>query len=244
MIDNPDQEELRRLTAAMPTARKTEYGNYNIKTRAVARANKSTFIVDDDASAHSTQCISREEGERVARLQDEYIVGRDMVVIDGYIGNDPKFRVAARLLMEASHANVAAMQQVLYFDPGPRSEPPQVTIIYTPTLPMEGYPDDRLIAVYLDQYVTRVFNSDYFGESKKGGLRMWNKIVYDRGGLALHAGCKVIPVGDRRAVALIIGLSGTGKTTTTFTRQNDSLPVQDDIVALKHDGMLYATENV
>ncbi|PYQ34110.1 MAG: phosphoenolpyruvate carboxykinase (ATP), partial [Acidobacteria bacterium] len=67
-------------------------------------------------------------------------------------------------------------------------------MIYTPNLKAEGYPEDRLIAVDLENYITRVLNSDYFGESKKGGLRMWNKIVYERGGLALHSGCKVIPV--------------------------------------------------
>jgi phosphoenolpyruvate carboxykinase (ATP) len=100
-----------------------------------------------------------------------------------------------------------------------------------------------LIAVDMDKGITRVFNSDYFGESKKGGLRMWNQIVYDRGGLALHAGCKVIPVEDRNRVGLIIGLSGTGKTTTTFTKQNNSSPVQDDFLALMPGGKIYATEN-
>ena len=120
---------------------------------------------------------------------------------------------------------------------------PRLTIIYTPNLEMKGYPADRLIAVDLENGITRVFNSDYFGESKKGGLRMWNQIVYDRGGLALHAGCKVIPVGDRNRVGLIIGLSGTGKTTTTFTKQNNSSPVQDDFVALMPAGKIYATEN-
>ena len=40
-----------------------------------------------------------------------------------------------------------------------------------------------------------------------------------------------------------MGLSGTGKTTTTFTRQNGSLPVQDDFVAWMPDGRVYATEN-
>jgi phosphoenolpyruvate carboxykinase (ATP) len=44
-------------------------------------------------------------------------------------------------------------------------------------------------------------------------------------------------------VFLIIGLSGTGKTTTTFTTQNDSLPVQDDFVALMPGGTVYGTEN-
>ena len=120
---------------------------------------------------------------------------------------------------------------------------PEVTVIYTPNLPAPGYPHDRLIAVDLDSNITRIFNSDYFGESKKGGLRMWNKIVHDRGGLSLHAGCKVIPVSGERKVGLIVGLSGTGKTTTTFTRQNDSQPVQDDFCALMPGGRIYATEN-
>ena len=60
---------------------------------------------------------------------------------------------------------------------------------------------------------------------------MWNKLVYDRGGLPLHAGCKIIPTERGERVGLIVGLAGTGKTTTTFTRQNGSLPVQDDFVA-------------
>jgi phosphoenolpyruvate carboxykinase (ATP) len=115
-------------------------------------------------------------------------------------------------------------------------------VIYTPNLKAEGWPQDRLIAVDLDAGVTRVFESDYFGESKKGGLRMWNRLVHERGGLPLHAGCKVIPTPGGDRVGLIVGLSGTGKTTTTFTRQNGSLPVQDDFVAWLPDGRLLATE--
>jgi len=72
---------------------------------------------------------------------------------------------------------------------------------------------------------------------------MWNAIVYGRGGLGLHAGCKVIPTPGGDKTFLIIGLSGTGKTTTTFTRQNDSKPVQDDFIALTPGGKVYGTEN-
>jgi len=72
---------------------------------------------------------------------------------------------------------------------------------------------------------------------------MWNNIVYGRGGLALHAGCKVIPVGGTPTAVLIVGLSGTGKTTTTFTTQLGSRPAQDDFVALMPGGRVYTTEN-
>jgi phosphoenolpyruvate carboxykinase (ATP) len=72
---------------------------------------------------------------------------------------------------------------------------------------------------------------------------MWNARTYERGGLALHAGCKVVPTPRGDQVMLIVGLSGTGKTTTTFTRQNNSQPVQDDFVALYPGGKIVATEN-
>src|SRR5437763_684087 len=240
---NPSPAELKELAAKMPNARATRYGNLNVQTEVLARSKASTFLVLDDPDQSSQQAISREEGDRIARLQDEYIAGRDMVVVDGYIGNDPEFRTPARLYIEESNANVAGMQKQLYFDVDDRDGfEPELTVIYTPNLAVEGYPNDRVITVDCERGVTRVCNSDYFGESKKGGLRMWNKLVYDRGGLALHAGCKVIPTASGDRVGLIVGLSGTGKTTTTFTRQNGSLPVQDDFVAWWPDGTVSATE--
>jgi phosphoenolpyruvate carboxykinase (ATP) len=241
VFGNPSPDELRAFTEEMPNCRITEFGNVNVHTRVVSRSAGSTYIVSDDPDITSGQTITREEFDRIARMQDEFIRDREMVVVDGFIGNVEDFRTPARLTIEKANANIAGMQQKLYY---PRDgDDPQVHVIYTPNLPAPGYPDDRLIAVDLDNGVTRVLNSDYFGESKKGGLRMWNTIVYDRGGLALHAGCKVVPVGGEEKVFLIIGLSGTGKTTTTFTTQNDSLPVQDDFVALMPGGIVHGTEN-
>ena len=242
---NPTPAELRGLTARMPNARLTAFGNYNVQTRVTARSAASTFVVTDTPERHSGKTITCAEGRLVAAAQDAYIRGQEMLVVDGYIGNDPADRVPARLYIEAANANIAGMQRWLYFDaedPGPDFEP-RLTVIYTPNLAAPGYPDDRIIAVDLEAGVTRVLNSDYFGESKKGGLRMWNALVYELGGLALHAGCKVIPTARGERTMFIVGLSGTGKTTTTFTRQNDSKPVQDDFVALYPGGRVVATEN-
>jgi len=243
---NPSAERLRELTEKMPNASITEYGNVVVKARVDSRSAKSTYVVEDSTNA-AKQTITRDEYDRVAAQQDAYIAGQDMVVVDGYIGPDPDFRTKARLIIEASNANVAGMQKQLYYPAGADYDPatwePDTTVIYTPNLAAPGYPDDRLIAVDLGDNITRVLNSDYFGESKKGGLRMWNNIVYKRGGLSLHAGCKVIPVGGRNRTVLIVGLSGTGKTTTTFTSQLGSKPAQDDFIALMPDGVVHATEN-
>jgi phosphoenolpyruvate carboxykinase (ATP) len=241
----PAPERLRELAEQMPNSQVTEFDNVNVKSRVDSRSAASTFVVEDSTNAEKT--ITREEYDRVAAMQEAYIADQDMVVVDGYIGSDPEFRTRARLVIEAANANVAGMQRQLYYPVGEdydsASWEPDTTVVYTPNLPVEGYPNDRLIAVDLNDNISRVFNTDYFGESKKGGLRMWNNIVYGRGGLALHAGCKVIPVDGELKTMLIVGLSGTGKTTTTFTKQLESQPVQDDFVALMPGGMVYTTEN-
>jgi phosphoenolpyruvate carboxykinase (ATP) len=241
VIENPSPQELRSLASEMPNAHVTAYGNLNVQTQVVSRSKRSTFLVTDEPDGQN-QAVSRDEATRLAELQDAYIADQDMLVVDGWIGWDERFRVAARLYVEQAYANIAAMQRQLYFHTEDPEHAPELTVIYTPGLAAGGFPDDRAILVDLDLGVTRVFNSDYFGESKKGGLRMWNKLVYERGGLALHAGCKVIPVRGGRKVGLVVGLSGTGKTTTTFTRQHGSLPVQDDFVAWMPDGHVVATE--
>src|SRR5438067_11293713 len=148
----------------MPTTRITEFDNVNVQTKVTSRSAGSTFVVTDDPTTASGKTMTREEYGRIAELQDDYIRQQEMVVIDGYIGSDPDFRVAARLTIEKANANIAGMQQKLYFDREPGDEP-TVQVIYTPNLEMPGYPDDRCIAVDLENNVTRVLNSDYFGES-------------------------------------------------------------------------------
>jgi phosphoenolpyruvate carboxykinase (ATP) len=82
---------------------------------------------------------------------------------------------------------------------------------------------------------------------------MLNAKVYRDGGMVLHAGAKVTPVQradgtvDRRLI-IIMGESGTGKTTSTFSPQGDaevgfSESIQDDMVMLYPGGRVYATEN-
>ena len=249
---NPSQDQLRAwVLDKMPRVQVTEFGNVNYTTIVTARQAPSTFFVSDDEIGKPT--MSREEADEWARRQDAFIAEQDMVLIEGYIGPDPDFRTPARLYIEKKQSNIPAMQQQLYF---PVEDDQQFerdfedggfTVIYTPGLLAPGKPGHRLITVDLDQYVTRVFGSDYFGESKMGGLRMWNHLVHQRGGLAMHSGAKVFPAEETASgeeeLALIIGLSGTGKTTTTFRQVKGSLPVQDDFIGLMPDGTVHATED-
>src|SRR5439155_9770026 len=147
----------------MPEARLTEFGNVNVQTTVLSRSAGSTYVVE---RASSGKTMTRAQYDEVAALQDTYLAENDVIVVRGFIGNDPEMRTAARLVMERRYANIAGMQQKLYFARHDGREP-EVQVIYTPGLAAPGYPDDRVIAVDLDNYVTRVLNSDYFGESKK-----------------------------------------------------------------------------
>ena len=77
---HPTERELREFADAMSQARQTEFGNVNVQTRVVSRSKASTHVVTDRPEEHSDQTIDREEGARLAALQDDYIRGQDMMV--------------------------------------------------------------------------------------------------------------------------------------------------------------------
>ena len=114
---HPTEAELRSYADAMPQARQTEYGNVNVQTKVVSRSKGSTYVVTDRPDEHSDQTIDREEGKRLAAIQDAYIRGQDMVVVDGFIGHAGPYRTPARLIIEKANANIAGMQRFLYYDP-------------------------------------------------------------------------------------------------------------------------------
>ena len=67
VIENPGEEELKQLTAKMPEARPTKYGNLNVQTKVLARSNPSTFVVSDDPESGLARTMSREEAEEWER---------------------------------------------------------------------------------------------------------------------------------------------------------------------------------
>lgn len=246
VVRNPSQEDLRTFALAeLPKerTRRTRYGNIAYQARTRSRLGPSTFFVSDTPTGK--QVMSRSDAADWAARQDAYIATTDMVLLEGHIGPPSALQVGTRLYIERAQANIAGMQEHLYFPPGD-DHAAHFTVIYTPNLTDDAMPNGALIIIDLDAYVTRVFGSDYFGESKMGSLRMWNHWMLAQGGLAMHSGAKTFPAESTpegvEKLALIIGMSGTGKTTTTFRNVKGSLPVQDDFIALMPDGSVLTTE--
>ena len=138
VIENPSSEEVKELAAKVPTARPTKYGNLNVQTQVLARSKRSTFLVTDEPDGQN-QALPTDDAAKWAARQDDYIAGREMVVIDGYIGTDLEFRTSTRLYVEAANANIAGMQQQLYFGPPEEDFEPELTVIYTPNLKAVGF---------------------------------------------------------------------------------------------------------
>src|SRR5262245_28281565 len=104
VITNPSADELQQLAATMPTARWTKYGNVNVQTEVLARSTPSTCIVSDDPGPGIARTITSEQAREWADIQDAYIAEQEMVLLDGWLGAQPEFRVPVRLYIEAANA--------------------------------------------------------------------------------------------------------------------------------------------
>lgn len=253
-LDNPSQDELRALCRERtPAVLTTHVGSVNKLTRNKARMAKYTYIITEDEGAWSQNTIAPAKARDLIAQQRAYIEDKgELIAVDGYVGLGER-AFGATWLYTPEGANIAGMQQILAF---PRSDvedaeslgkpfQPTFRLIYTPDFRPEGMPGRQAILVDLDSWTTYVMGPDYFGESKKGVLRMLNHYVYERGGLVLHAGAKAVTLPDGGKLTMtVMGLSGTGKTTTTFSRQGElTEPIQDDMVVLWPEGELSITEN-
>lgn len=96
-IDNPSQGELRRMTAEMPNARSTAFGNLDVLTRVNARSTAGTYIVSDELeSLPGSQMMSRTDYDAIARRRAAPVREQEMIIIDGDISNAAEVRTPAQ----------------------------------------------------------------------------------------------------------------------------------------------------
>jgi phosphoenolpyruvate carboxykinase (ATP) len=238
----PSRAELRALTERMPAARLTRHGSVNVATHVTGRSTAATVVVGD-GRRRDGRTIGRDAAARFARLQDDYLAARGCVVVGGQLGHTAPARATARLVVDAAHPNIAAMQRELYADPvaGPAGDA-AITVVDTPGLAVPGVPGGRLVAVWPDEGVTRIAGTDYFDEAKKAAVRLWSAGVERDGGLALHAGCTVVTTAAGPRALLLAGRSGAGKSSLVFGGPPGARMAQDDFAALFPGGRVVAAE--
>lgn len=252
ILKNPTQAVLREMALQhTPAVFETACGNLVKVSRNKARMAKFSYIIAPESDRHlySSQVMDRAQATALIARQQEYIAAKgEMIEIQGFLGLGPR-AVPVQWLYTVEGANIAGMQQVLAFPPEAvlkegESFTPQLRVVYTPNFMLDDMPGRQAIIVDLENWTTYIMGPDYFGESKKAALRMLNAKAFSEGGLVLHAGAKAVQVGDEQITMTIKGLSGTGKTTTTFSKQGTlTQPIQDDMVVIWPEGELSITEN-
>ena len=250
-LTNLSQEQLREFALAhTPSIGVTAQGNLNKVSRNKARMAKFTFVIapESDDALYSAKTMPREQADVLIAAQKAYILGKGKLIeLQAFLGLGPR-AVPVQWLYTMEGANIAGMQSILGFPIGDvlkdgEEFAPEFRVVYTPDHTPDS-PGGQAILVDLENYTTYIMGPDYFGESKKAALRMLNDLTFEQGGLTLHAGAKAVKIGNTSVTMTIMGLSGTGKTTTTFSKQGDvAQPIQDDMVTLWPHGELSITEN-
>jgi len=252
-------EELRML--AEQHGVKTVYGNLvfstNVRNRSAALTVYigSPKVMDYDDLTEKQKEIVRKAPETIERVH-RYLMRAPLVCVEKVMGDNDEFTPKCTMYLSVQRKDcirLAYMLDILLFDKDKWRDngSPELYLIYVP----EWQEKDRQILVFPEIGVTYVLGSDYFGEAKKGFLRMAMWFAKQRGMLGLHAGAKLVKARGRggklrRYSMLLFGLSATGKTTHTCHNHglNPELGegieiVQDDVVFLRMDGSALGTEN-
>jgi phosphoenolpyruvate carboxykinase (ATP) len=144
-----------------------------------------------------------------------HLEGRDLFVIDGFVGADPNHTIKLRVITELAWHALFARQ--LFRRPD-RSElagfEPDFIVVGAPrfeTVPdRDGTNSNTFIGVDVERKQILICGSHYAGEMKKSIFTSANYLLPDQDVLPMHCSANLGPDGT---VALFFGLSGTGKTT-------------------------------
>jgi len=219
---NPSPSELVEHAIRRGEAQLSDTGALVAETgKYTGRSPKDRFFVRQSPSAEKIDWGARNqpfEREKFDALYDrvrEHLGGKELFVIDGYIGADPQYRIKLRVVAEfAWHALFA---QQLFRRPA-REEledfEPEFVSLSSPTFEAvperDGTRTETFVGIDLERELVLIVGSQYAGEIKKSIFTSGNFLFPEEGAAGMHCSANV---DDDDKVALFFGLSGTGKTT-------------------------------
>jgi phosphoenolpyruvate carboxykinase (ATP) len=252
-VSCPSAEEVQR--AAESYGLHTKFDNYNFVSSIKNRSAGLTVYVGGSDVAHSSLTQKRKEIlqglPETLKLIHSYLKKAPLVKVETTMGDNDVFAPRCTLYVSTYRNEMIRLAHMVRQTLFPRSNQPgpDFNIVYIP----EWQEKDRQILVFPEIGVTYVLGSDYYGEAKKGFLRMGMWRAKQQGMLGLHAGTKIIRAkgtdGKMKRLGMIIfGLTATGKTTHAchnhdLTGEGEGVEiVQDDVVFWDKDGSALGTE--
>jgi phosphoenolpyruvate carboxykinase (ATP) len=185
------------------------------------RAARDKYVVREAASkdhvawdsAH--QPMEPEVFDRILVKVKTDLQGRELFVFDGWAGADEAERLAVRVIApKAWHALFAHCLLLRPPAGGHAHAQPELTILVAPDLlldpDLDGTRSETCVALSFERGLVLIAGTHYAGEIKKSVFTYLNYLLPQRGVLPMHCAANV---GAQEDVALLFGLSGTGKTT-------------------------------
>jgi phosphoenolpyruvate carboxykinase (ATP) len=186
------------------------------------RSPKDRFFVSHGASKDKidwgsvNQPFDPEAFDALGDKVRQHLGGRDLFVVDGFVGADPDHQISLRVVCELAWHAVFAKQ--LFRRPTTPEEvesfTPDFELLSAPTFEADperdGTNSEAFIGIDLERKQVLICGTHYAGEMKKSLFTSANYLFPLEGVLPMHCSANVGPDED---VALFFGLSGTGKTT-------------------------------
>ncbi|MGQ9551897.1 MAG: phosphoenolpyruvate carboxykinase [Candidatus Bathycorpusculaceae bacterium] len=250
----PSPLELRRTAERYGV--RTVYGNYNFVSTVKNRSAWLTVNIGSPSvlqrKLNQRQKEILRDAPRTVEHVHNYLKKAPIVCIERTMGDNQYFNPKCTLYVSVHRKEMIRLGYMVGQTLFPYREGapgPEFYLLYVP----EWQEKDRQVLVFPEVGVTYVLGSDYYGEAKKGFLRMAMWAAKREGMLGIHAGAKIVKAKDEtgrilRYGMILFGLSATGK--TTHACHNHGLLedgegqeiVQDDVVFLRLDGSALGSE--
>ena len=184
------------------------------------RSPKDKFFVREPSSERHIDWNDANapiDAERFDALWDRvaaYLSEREVYALDCYAGADERYRLPLRVYTELAWHNLFARH--LFITPESPSEDflPEFTVVdaanFTADPARDGTRSGTFVLVNFERRMILIGGTRYAGEIKKSVFTVMNYLLPLRDALPMHCSSNVGRGGD---VAILFGLSGTGKTT-------------------------------
>jgi phosphoenolpyruvate carboxykinase (ATP) len=185
------------------------------------RSPKDKYIVQEPSTEAKVdwgkvnQRIAEAAFDKIYHRLMGYLQRRELYVQDCFVGADPQYRMAVRVITELAWHSLFARNIFIQASAAERASfVPEFTVIQAPffqTVPeIDGVHSEIFVGMHFGRKLIVICGTQYAGESKKSVFSAMNYLLPFQGVLPMHCSANYGAAGD---VALFFGLSGTGKTT-------------------------------
>lgn len=186
------------------------------------RSPNDKFIVEESSSADLiwwgkvNKKIDDKSFYRIYAKMLAYIQNKDLYIQDLYAGKDEKYKLPVRVITETAWHNLFARNLLVVPETEAEMDAhnPEFTIIHMPSLQADPDTDNTnspvFVVVNFGRKLVLIGGSSYAGEIKKSVFTIMNYLLPQKGVMSMHCSANIGEQGD---VAVLFGLSGTGKTT-------------------------------